>query len=260
MPKGGLARRATAIVQLRQEHANVLLLDSGDSLFRGGVSTELEDPGQGAWVIEAMNLMGYDAIAMGDRELQALLPVVQSRFEEAQFPILSANVKVGSELPNVQPYFLHQTSGGHTVAIVGVTSEQAGQRLAALGLDLVVQDPVAGVRQAVGEAAKSADIVILLSNLKRSETEALAQAVPGIDVIIGIYEGGQRDPVAIPGAEGQVVLQASGILGEYLGLLTLHFDEHGEVKSFEGRSLALTDRYEDDPQIVELFRRYASKP
>ena len=61
----------------------MLLLDSGDTLFRGGVAAASEDPDQGAWVIEAMNAMGYDAIAMGNRELQALLPVVQARFEEA---------------------------------------------------------------------------------------------------------------------------------------------------------------------------------
>ena len=235
----------------------MLLLDSGDTLFRGGDSTAADDPNQGAWVIEAMNTMGYDALAVGNRELQAPLVVVQARFGEARFPILSANVKNDGALPGVQPYMLHQVAG-HTIAIIGVTSPQTEQRLADLGLDPAVQDPIDAVRQVVDEVSKTADIVILLSNLDRPATEALAQAIPGIDAIVGIFAGVQRDPLAIPGAKDQVVLHASGMAGEYLGLLILHVDARGQVTSFDGRALALTDWYADDPQMVEMIRRYAS--
>lgn len=255
-----MARRATAIKQLREQTQGALiLLDSGDSLFHGGYWAESEDPDQGALLVEAMNAMGYDALALGNRDLDAPLKTVKARLGEVQFPIISANVNSADVLPNLEPSLLRQV-GGHTIAIVGITSEAAAQRSEALGVDLTVEDPVTAASQIVNKARKEADIVILLSNLERSETEALAQAVPGIDAIVGVYGGGQRDPVAIPGAEGQVVFQASDTLGEYLGVLTLHFDAQGEVKSFEGRSLALTDHYADDPQMVELFRRYASRP
>ena len=255
-----MARRATAIKRLRDEAQEpVLLLDSGDSLFRGGSYATSPDPDQGALLVEAMNAMGYDAIALGERELYAPLSAVRARIQEIQFPILSANVDAAGVLPNVRPYLLHEV-GGHTVAIVGVTSEIAAQRLESLGLDLAVQDPLAAVGRAVSEAAKRSDVILLLSTVDRSIAEALAQAVPDIDAIIGLNEGGQYNPAAIPGAEGQVILHASGIQGEYLGMLTMYFDAQGQVTYFEGRALALTDRYEDDPQMVELFRRYASKP
>lgn len=237
----------------------MILLDSGDSLFHGGQLATLPDPDQGALLVETMNAMGYDAIALGERELYAPLAAVQARLQEIQFPILSANVDADGVLNHVQPYLLREV-GGHKVAIIGVTSETAAQRLESLGLDLTVQEPIAAVGRAVGEAGKHTDIVILLSTVDRSVAEALAQAVPGIDAIVGLNEGGQRDPVAIPGAEGQVILHASGVQGEYLGVLTLCFDAQGQVTSFEGSSLALTDRYVDDPQIVEIFHRYASKP
>jgi 5'-nucleotidase / UDP-sugar diphosphatase len=253
-----LARRATAIAQLRQEHAQVLLLDSGDSLFQGWYVPGAENPDRGAWVIEAMNAMGYDAMAMGDRELQAALPTVRARFAEAQFPILSANVEVDGELPNVQPYLLRKVKG-HTIAIVGATAEQIERRTAELGVEWRVDDPVVAVAQAVDEARKSAEVVIVLSDLERSAAEALALAVPGIDAIIGIQGGNQREPVAIPGVDGEVVLHASGMMGEYLGVLTLHLNEQGEVTGFEGQSLALTDRYADDPEMVEIFRRHAAR-
>jgi len=98
-----------------------------------------------------------------------------------------------------------------------------------------------------------------LSTLEQSQTRELAQAVPGIDAIVGTYKGVQYAPVAIPGAEEDVVLHASGMQGEYLGVLQLHFDAQGRITEFEGRALPLTDYYEDDLQMVELFRRYASR-
>jgi 2',3'-cyclic-nucleotide 2'-phosphodiesterase (5'-nucleotidase family) len=206
-----------------------------------------------------MNAMKYDAMTLGERELGAPLSTVQARFEEARFPILSANVETDDELPNMQSYLLRQV-GEHTIAIVGVTSEEVRQRFEALDLDLTVEDPITALGQVVDEARQHADIIILLSTVNRSSAEALAQAIPGIDVIIGVYKGGQRAPVAVPGAEGEVVFQASGMQGKYLSVLTLHFDAQGQVTEFEGRSLALTDHYADDPEMVQLIRRYASEP
>jgi hypothetical protein len=42
-------------------------------------------------------------------------------------------------------------------------------------------------------------------------------------------------------------------------VLTLQFDEQGQVVGYAGQLLALTDLYADDPQIVEIFHRYASQ-
>jgi 5'-nucleotidase/UDP-sugar diphosphatase len=254
-----VARRATAIRQVReQEQDPVILLDAGDSLFRGGEWATIPDPDQGALLVEAMNAMGYEAIALGERELYAPLSTVQARLGEIQFPILSANVDATGVLSSVRPYLLRQ-AGDHTVAIVGVTSDVATKRLQALGQDQMVRDPIATVGAAVSEAGKRADIVILLSNADLASAKALALAVPGIDAIVGLYDGEQREPVAIPGAEGQVILHASATQGEYLGVLTLQFDEQGQVVGYAGQLLALTDLYADDPQIVEIFHRYASQ-
>ena len=234
-----------------------MLLDSGESLFHGDYWTTSTDPDQGALLIEAMSAMGYEAMALGARDLDALLSTVKARFEDVQSAILSANVRVNGALPNVQPYHLRQIDG-HTVGIVGVTSEQVEDRFEALGLDLTVQDPITAVGQVVDEVRKRADIIILLSTLEQSQARELAQAVPGIDAIVGTSRGVQHTPVAIAGVENEVVLHASGMQGEYLGVLHLHFDAQGHITEFEGRSMPLTDYYEDDAQMVEIIRRHAS--
>lgn len=234
-------------------------MDSGGSLFTGGYSTASDNPKLGAVIVDAMNAMEYDAMALGARDLRAPLTTLQSRFREAEFPILSANVTPGRTLPNVQPYVLRKV-GGHTVAIVGITPATAGERMAELGLVPMAPDPIAALKRAVRRAGRRADVLLLLSTLQRPSIETLAQEIPGIDVIIGVERGGQFEPVAVPGAGGEVVLHAAGTKGEYLGLLTLNLDAEGAVTGFEGYAIALTDRYGEDPEMVELIREHAANP
>jgi 2',3'-cyclic-nucleotide 2'-phosphodiesterase (5'-nucleotidase family) len=214
-------------------------------------------PKLGAVLVAAMNQMGYDAMGLDSRDLAAPLTTVQARFEEAEFPIVSANVTQGRTLPNVRPYVLRKV-GSHTVALVGVTSVDAGKRLTALGLASLQPDPIAAVKRAVKRASRRADVVVLLSPLQSSATEALVKAIPGIDVVIG--RGMQFRPVALPGAEGEVPFHASGTEGKYLGVLTLQLDAEGQVTGFDGRALALTEHYADDPEMVELIREHARNP
>jgi 2',3'-cyclic-nucleotide 2'-phosphodiesterase (5'-nucleotidase family) len=236
-----------------------LVLDSGGSLFRGGDSIFSENPKLGALIVAAMDVMGYDAMALGVYDLQAPLTTVQARFGEAGFPILSANVTPGRTLPNVQPYVLHKV-GGHTVAIVGVTPALADRRLTTMGLAPMAPDPIAVVKRAVRRASRRADVVLLLSTLQRSSAETLAEAVPGIDAIIGVERGMQFQAIAVPGAAGEVVLHAAGIEGQYLGVLTLHLDAEGQVTDFDGRARPLYSDYERHPEIVELIREHAANP
>ena len=234
------------------------MLDSGGSLYRKEYAETSDNPKLGASIVASMDAMGYDAMALGYGDLQAPLTTVQARFEEAGFPILSANVTPGRTLPNVQPYLLHEV-GGHTVAIVGMTPPAAGERLAELGLAPLSPDPIAVIRRTVRQASRRADVVVLLSTLSRSAAETVAREVPGIDAIVGVNQGAQLKPVAVPGAEGDVVLHSAGTRGEYLGLLTLQLDAEGRVTGFDGFGIALTDRYPRDHGIVELLRKYAAE-
>jgi len=241
----------------------VILLDSGDSLFATGAIETANDDGQGALLTRAMTAMGYDAMALGAQDL-APAPIAQARFQEAGFPILSTNVAAAGILTNVRPYLLQEVEGRTPgvltrIAIVGATNEATmEQRAQALGMSLEVGDAVEAIRRTVEEVQKQADVIIVLGNLSQETNELLVHEVPGIDAIIGVYGSWQIHPTAVQGPEGQVVLHASGTLGEYLGVLTLYFDTQGRVVSFEGSGVALTPDYGDDPDIkrILLHHRY----
>ena len=250
-----MARRATAIAQYtRSAPGPVLVLDGGDSLYDAGDWPEAGEADAGALQVEAMNMMGYDALAVGAADL-APLPITQARISQARFAFLSANLAARDVLTGVQPHLLLEADG-RTVAIIGVSNPaQLEQRLATLGLSIEVQDPLRAVQRSVEEVRDQTDVVVVLSNLDQENNEALARRVPGIDAIIGM-KGWQTMPAAIQGDEGPVVLQGSGTLGEYLGLLTLYFDAQGRVVSFEGRGVALGPDFGMDPAMVQLMQDY----
>lgn len=71
-PDGGVARRAALIEQLRKTNPNVLLLDSG-AFFSGGLLDEYTqntqlDSARSIISLKAMEIMKYDAAAIGDDE------------------------------------------------------------------------------------------------------------------------------------------------------------------------------------------------
>ena len=84
-----MARRATLINGVRaQAQQPVLLLDAGSTLIGQWLGLQSE----GKVVVEAMNLMGYDAMNVGQTELSKGLEVLQTRAKEAAFPFVSSNL------------------------------------------------------------------------------------------------------------------------------------------------------------------------
>ncbi len=240
----------------------MLLLDTGNSLFNAsGRPSATADPSQAVLPIEAMNLLGYDAMALGEQDLAAPLEVVQARLSEATFPFLSANLDPTGLLPNVQPYLLREVDG-HTVALIGLTARLPEERIQTLGADPVFAGgALESVQKIVEEIGDQAEIIIVLSTLSQNSNALLAEGVAGLDAIIGIAGGGLVKPQVVVGPAGdQVVLHASGSQGKALGVLVLHFDAAGSVISFSGEQVDLNPQVADEPAMVRLMQKYGVRP
>ncbi len=93
----GLSRTAALIEQVRAEAGNALLLDNGDLIqgnpmgdyvaYERGVAGELMHP-----VVEAMNVLGYDAATLGNHEFNYGVDYLLDSIDGANFPFVSANV------------------------------------------------------------------------------------------------------------------------------------------------------------------------
>ena len=223
----------------------VLLLDAGNSLF-SGTRQDLNASSEGRITVEAMNLMAYDAMAIGPNEVEAGLDLLRARLAEAQFAVVSANLMVGGKLL-VEPYVLLERDG-IKIAIIGLTSPdmQAVESLQVL-------DPLEVARQYVEQLRSQADVVVVLSNLGPDAEQTLADSVPGIDVVVG---GGSGSPSRMVSSAVGVALVRAGGLGEYLGVTEIGLDSGNKPLAYSHVSLLLGPSYPDDQEMVQLKRRY----
>ncbi len=234
--------------EVRETSENVLLLDGGNTLFGDRLAQET----QGQAIVEAMNLLGYDAMVLGDMDFWLGLDVLRQRMEEAEFPILSANVVIqGAEQLFATPYVIKEI-GDHKAAIIGLTNQEAAD---AAGGAIVVLDPLEALKDYVAQVSEEADVIIVLSHLGTEMDLQLADEVQGIDLIIGGMSRDVLDPLVWIEASGTVVAQA-GYQGQWIGVVSLETDSQGKVAGHEGQVVVLTGEFADDPEMRAFLDQY----
>jgi 5'-nucleotidase / UDP-sugar diphosphatase len=85
-----------------------LVLSGGDTWTGPALSTWFD----GESMIEVMNLMGYDAAAVGNHEFDFGLDGLRERGAQAEFPFLAANMRTaaGTEIDFALPYVVHEVT------------------------------------------------------------------------------------------------------------------------------------------------------
>jgi 5'-nucleotidase / UDP-sugar diphosphatase len=243
-----VARRATLIKQVRgQADHPVLLLDAGNTLFGQWVALQSE----GRAIVEAMNAMGYDAMTVGMVDVSQGVERLRQRASEATFPILSSNL-LDADQNLVLPAYTVLERDGLRVGIIGVTEPEAADELARRGFTVNMLDPVETVRRYLPEVREQADMVIVLSHLGLEADNALAQAVSGIDIIVG---GRSRTLMRQPEVVGQTLIVQVGYDGEWLGRLDVEITS-GAVSFAAYEILFMRPDVEDDPELAALVERY----
>ena len=111
---GGMPLLSTKVDELRALRP-VLLLDCGD-IISGGAINDLND---GLPMIEVMNEIGYDAMALDNHEFDPGIPILQGMIDAANFEILSANVDWPTTTKPA-PYSI-ETVAGYDIGVIGLT-------------------------------------------------------------------------------------------------------------------------------------------
>ncbi len=121
--RGSLAQVATLVGEIRELSAHpVILLDSGDTIqgapLEQFVHVKWSEPSP---TIAAMNLIGYDAMAVGNHEFNFGLEVLRRAESTADFPFLSANTIDDSGEPAFPPYLVIE-AGPVRVGVLGLVT------------------------------------------------------------------------------------------------------------------------------------------
>ncbi len=243
--KGGMARRATLVKQLRQQLGNVLLLDAGD-VFQG---TPYFNRYKGLLDYKLMSMMGYDAATLGNHDFDNGVEGLVAAMSEATFPFVNCNFDMKGApglAKRVQPWLVKQFPGVK-VGITGVCVDFTGLVSPKNHEGVTWLNPLESLKPVIKllREREKVDMVVLLSHLGYDlkgtgwDDLALARQLPGIDVIIGGHSHTfLEEPVRVKNEGGETLIFQVGFGGVNLGRMDFTFAK-GAVKASSGAALAV---------------------
>lgn len=243
---GGFDRLVSAVARTRRQVGeNVLLLDAGDLIG----DTMLADLTKGESLITALNHLKYDALTFGNHEPDFGTAVLRERMAQADFPFVAANLvdrKSGSLF--AAPYIIRNV-GGISVGILGLAYPKTPLTTAKENVaEVEFQDPLPAVTRYLPELREAgAEIVIVLSHLGLGGDQRLAEAVPGIDVIVG---GHSHNRMAKAEQIGKTLIIQAGAHGSDLGRLDLDI-ENGRVTGHRRTLISLDHEHVESDAAAE---------
>ncbi|WP_406642934.1 bifunctional UDP-sugar hydrolase/5'-nucleotidase UshA [Pectobacterium brasiliense] len=279
----GLAAQKTLVDQIRQEVASkggsVLLLSGGD-INTGVPESDLQDAEPD---FRGMNMVGYDAMALGNHEFDNPLSVLRQQEKWAKFPLLSANIYQKSTSQRLfKPYALFDKQGVKIVVIGLTTDDTAKLGNPEYFTDIEFRNPSTEAKQVVEQLRKSEkpDVIIAATHMGHYDDGNHGSNAPGdvemarslpagyLDMIVG---GHSQDPVCmaqenkkqvdyVPGTpcapdrqNGTWIVQAHE-WGKYVGRADFTF-RNGELKleHYQLIPINLKKKVEKDGKTERVF-------
>lgn len=229
--RGGFLRRVAMIKEERAKNPDLLLIDSGDfsqgspfyTMFKGDVEIGL------------MNLMGYDAVTIGNHEFDFGLENMARIFKMAKFPVVCANYDFTGTCVEglVKPYVIIKRNG-LKIGLFGLSPQLEGLVDLSKCKGVTYLDPVEVGNRVAAELKhdKKCDVVICVSHLgwlrpdEMGDQKLLASS-KDIDLVLGGHSHSYFKALRyVNNADGKAVpVDQNGKNAMYVGKLTLSFDK-----------------------------------
>jgi cytochrome c554/c'-like protein len=228
----------------------VLMIDAGDMF---GQRTRVERE-QTRFLCEVHSEFGYDAIGLGERDLNYGVEYLREMIDQYGLPFTNANVRDSSgEL--VLPEYLMIERAGLKIGICSVLDPQ--QRIITMSAkdeEFTVADPVGALREVLPRMRKAgAQSVIVIAHVGDQKAEQLLRDVTGIDICL---VGHSRRPFRSERMVDRTALISSSFEGRYLGRMDVDFDSEGSMKAFDVTILELGEEIADDSVMLDRVNKF----
>jgi 5'-nucleotidase len=263
---GGQAIMRAVVEQIRAEGGNNIFLDAGDR-FTGTLFHTLY---LGQDNVQIMNLLGYDAMTLGNHEFDNGDDVLKAFIEGLEFPVTTANITVDGTILEglIQPSVVLEV-GDQQVGVIGLVTPETPE-ISSPGEGIIFSDDLAGVVQDQVNALTEAGVnkIIVVSHIGIDADIALAEAVTGVDVIVGGHShtlfGNQSAsatveyPLELESSAGEpLLIVQEGSTADYLGRLDVEFDADGVLADWNGDSIFLSQYITPDAEMDALVQELA---
>ena len=264
----GYSKLAAMKNELSETYTNVGVVSVGD-FVQGGT---LGAVSKGEYIVNLMNKVGYDAIALGNHEFDYQLPRLNELNAMSNTKFISCNFqKIGEDKSYFEPYTI-VSYGNVDVAYIAITTPETINSSSPAQFkndkgELIYtfnESKLYDIVQTNINAAETAgaDYVIALSHIGYDESGNLAditdviENTDGFDVVLDAHSHSVIEEKVIKDKSGDdVLLTSTGTKFEYIGKLTIKngaFDtELVEVESYT-KTDPVVDAY-----ITEINENYA---
>jgi len=141
-------------------------------------------------IIDCFNLMGYDAVGIGDDDLSLGEKFLLELARKAKFPFLSSNLfDEESNKLLFQPYVIKEMDGLRIGIFSLLSPDTFTSPSDPRKKGLIIRDPIETARATFKQLSSQTDFIILLSHLGYPKDIELSQAVQGIHIIVGGHSG-----------------------------------------------------------------------
>ena len=222
---GGLSKKAYQLEKIRGLYElPSLTVDGGNLLFKyerlaPALFQQLTITAEG--IIDAYNLMRYDAVAVGKNDLAAGLSFLKEQAARSQFSWLSANLVKKTDKKPIFSASLIRRFGNLTVGIIGLTANDG--KIQPLDSEdaaiLPWQEVLPGY---IADLSTSCDLLILLSNNTANQNQEIAKSFKDIHLII---QSSPRSKNSTPKLINNSVIAQTGKQGKYLGWMLIDWQQ-----------------------------------
>ncbi|MGO2159072.1 MAG: bifunctional UDP-sugar hydrolase/5'-nucleotidase UshA [Vibrio toranzoniae] len=198
----GMAARKTLIDSIREEvtqNGGETILLSGGDINTGVPESDMQDAVPD---FVGMNLLDYDAMALGNHEFDNSLDVLDMQAELADFPMLAANIyiKDGDTVTDERlfsPYKVF-TINGLKIAVIGLTTKDTAKLVNPDNVATIhFADPQVEIKKAIQEieANETVDLIFATTHMGHYADGQHGSEAPGDVLLARSIEEGQLDAI-----------------------------------------------------------------
>lgn len=258
---GGAAYMAPVIKSIQKDNpGKVLLLNAGD--FAQG--TMISNLFSGIPVVDFMNYLGFDAMALGNHEFDWSTGGLLKMMNKAKFPLLCSNVideRTGNIPSYLKPYVIIKRNG-LKIGIIGVISLKTPLMCNPKSIEhLKFIDPCECVKKYSSILnSKGINFICVLSHLGLESDKRLAMKVPSISCIIG---GHSHTVIERTENVNNIPIVQAGCNGKYVGELKLTVDSKtGKILDYNSdhELIPIIDKnIKPDKTVEKMLQPYFAK-
>ena len=267
-----------------------MLLVSGGDVYGGSDAYNRQ---KCQFIARTMDRLGYDAVALGETDLEFGLDSLVADSRAFHMNILCANVfrkaaprgkgaESGAPQPPVSggaspgdleaaveaepvfPAYRIVEKGGIRFGVIAILSPEVSHQTVATisgdveALPYLAKAPLPILSALVPVVRSRSDFVVLLAHMKRVELDEVLGGVTGIDMVV-LGHTGKPEVTSDPILLGDVPVYMASHQGQYLGRAALTFDAAAKLVASTNEVRLLDANIKNDPEVAALVKDFDNK-